>query len=131
MAHGLGTYSVNSRPEQGDLPYSITISQDGTLLTKGYGGDGIIYSSTGNWIFSGNDIFTGTIISIFPDKTAVGISQQITFTYSDTGILTEGIWDDTNNPYCSPLSGKFSTFQKVIEDMEPCDEQAEQVVSIL
>src|SRR6478735_1151671 len=57
----IGTYSVNCIPEQGKLFYSLSIYPDGTLITKGEGGDGKYYYSSGTWTLSNNNIFSATV----------------------------------------------------------------------
>ncbi len=104
--------SVDGLPEQGELFYSFIIYPNGALLTKGKGGDGQDYYSTGSWTLTSNDVFSGTISTFFPN-TGLPVTQSIIATYSNDGKLTNGIWHDTDNPYGSPLSGKFSTMQRV------------------
>ena len=108
----IGTYSVGTIPEQGNLFYSFIIYPGGVLLTKGKGGDGRDYYSTGTWTLTNSNTFLGTISTFYPN-TGQPVIQSITATYSNTGKLTNGIWNDTDNPYGSPLAGKFSTMQRV------------------
>lgn len=107
-----GFYSVETMQDQGKLFYSITINPDGSLITEGEGGDGILYNSYGHWRQSKEKMFIGTIISTFPDSEATGISQTISFPCLDSLTLYEGIWNDTNNPYGSKLKGKLFGFKK-------------------
>ena len=110
----IGTYSADQieYQGQGDLFYSFIIYPNGILLTKGKGGDGKDHYSTGTWTLTSSNIFSGTISTFFPGS-GLPIIQSITATYSNSGTLTNGIWNDTVNPYGSPLSGKFSTMQRV------------------
>lgn len=108
----IGTYSVASMPEQGDLFYSFVIYPDGTLLTKGKGGDEQDHYSSGTWTLNSNNIFSATISTFYPG-TGARITQSITATYSNTGQLTNGTWHDTDNPYGSPLSGTYSIMKRV------------------
>ncbi len=55
---------------------------------------------------------SGTISTFYPNS-GLPVTQSITATYSNTGKLTNGIWNDTDNPFGSLLSGKFSTMQRV------------------
>ncbi len=109
----IGTYSVDQIPEQGGLFYSFIIYPGGVLLTKGKGGDGNDHYSTGTWTLTSSNIFSGTITTFPSDAAGLTVTQNITATYSNTGELTNGIWHDADNPYGSPLSGKFSTMQRV------------------
>jgi hypothetical protein len=108
----IGTYASPAVPSQGSLFYSFVIYPDGTLLTKGKGGDGKYYYSSGTWTLSSNNIFSGTIVS-FVTPGPHPVTQCITATYSNTGTLTNGTWKDTNNPNGTGLSGTFSTMQRV------------------
>ena len=110
----LGTYSVNGRPNVTGLSYSFVIYPDGTMTTRSTGDDGKTYYSAGTWVWqsSGSNIFVGTITTINPP--GLPVTQRITATWSKTGIMTDGVWMDTINPYANPgLSGKFSTMQRV------------------
>ena len=108
----LGTYTANGQP--GSMFYSFVIYPDGTMSTKGTGSDGKTYYSAGTWAWqsSGSNVFVGTITTI--NSGGLPITQRITTTWSKTGVMTDGVWMDTINPYLNPgLSGKFSTMQRV------------------
>lgn len=110
--HGLwiGTYNATQKPAQGDLFYSYIIYPDGTMLTKGKGGDGKFYYSTGTWTLNGNN-FSSTIVSFVTPNNGAPVTQSINGTYSDNGTIT-AVWADTNNPNGAALSGNH-TMQKV------------------
>ena len=109
----LGTYTVNGQTSQGSLFYSFAVYPDGTLFTKGTGADGKTYYSTGTWTWqsSRSNIFVGTITTI--NSGGLPITQRITATWSNKGVMTDGVIVDTINPYLSGLSSKFSTLQRV------------------
>ncbi|MBE7172446.1 MAG: hypothetical protein INR73_17800 [Williamsia sp.] len=108
----LGTYSVTTVPSQGNLFYSFAIYPDGTILTKSLASDGKYYYSTGTWTWqsSASNVFVATISTM---NTPLPIVQRITATWSKTGIMTDGVWTDTSNPYNAGFSGKFSTMQRI------------------
>lgn len=110
----LGTYSVNGQPGATGLFYSFVIYPDGTMSTKSTGTDGKTYYSAGTWTWqsSGSNVFVGTITTI--NSGGLPITQRITATWSKTGVMTDGVWIDTINPYQNPgNSGKFTTMQRV------------------
>jgi len=106
-----GTYTVNDVPAQGALAYGFSIFPDGTITTKGMGGDGNYAYAAGTWTLTGTTQFTANITSI--GGSGQPIKQSITASFSNTGTLTNGTWVDTNNPYHALYSGKFSTMQRV------------------
>ena len=106
-----GTYTVNDLPAQPALAYNLSIFPDGTITTKGMGGDGNYGYTTGTWTLTGNTQFTANITTL--GGSGQPVKQSITATFSNTGTLTNGTWVDTNNPYHAPYSGKFSTMQRV------------------
>ncbi|MEP6675935.1 MAG: hypothetical protein ABJA78_12295 [Ferruginibacter sp.] len=108
-----GTYSVNSIPAQGQLFYSFVIYTDGTILTRGKGGDGKYYYSSGTWAVSGTNVFSATIISFVTPNAGLPITQSITGTYASNGTMSNLTWADTNNPNGPSLSGQYSSMQRV------------------
>ena len=89
---------------------SFTFKPDGKLVTDGKVPTGETYYSSGTWTLTGTTL-TATYTTInFPDYT---VTQTATFTYSNTGILTNGTWTDVNNPYGTDYSGTFSTMERV------------------
>lgn len=106
-----GTYSVNAVPAQGNLFYSFVIYPDGTMSTKGKGGDGKDYYSAGTWTLS-NNIFSGTVTTIIAPNGGAPVTQSITATFSNTGIFSNGSWNDTNNPNGVGNAGKYSIMQR-------------------
>jgi hypothetical protein len=109
----IGTFSVDAIPGQGSLFYSFVVYPDGTLLTKGKGGDGKFYYSSGTWTLSSSNVFSGTITSFVTPNSGSPVTQSITATYANSGTLVDGVWNDTNNPNGTPLKGKFSTMQRI------------------
>lgn len=110
----LGTYSVNGQPGATGLFYSFAVYPDGTILTKSTGTDGKTYYSAGTWSWqsSASNVFVAIITTI--NTGGLPITQRFTTTWSKTGVMTDGTWMDTNNPYINPgYSGKFSTMQRV------------------
>ncbi len=105
----IGTYSVTSKPENGNLYYSFVVFPDGTLLTKGLTEFGDTTYSKGNWTLSPDSVFTGTIKTF----TSPAVIQNITGTFSKEGKISNAAWNDTYNPYGAGLSGKYSTMQRV------------------
>ena len=106
----IGTYSVTQRPQQAPMYQSFTFKPDGKLVTDGVVPTGETYYSSGTWTLNGTTL-TATYTTInFPDYT---VTQTATFTYSNTGVLTNGTWTDVNNPYGTDYSGTFSTLERV------------------
>jgi len=108
----IGTYQTDQVTHQ-PLFYSLINYPDGTVLTRSKGGDGKYYYSTGTWALSSNNIFSATITTFVTPNAGQPTTQSITATYSNTGTLTSGTWNDTINPNGAALSGKFSTMQRV------------------
>lgn len=106
----IGTYTVDNLPSQGSLYYSFIIKPNGEVLTEGKGGDGVTYYAAGTWELTDNT-FTATYTSI--NFKGLPVQQSATATFSNTGTLTNGTWEDINNPNGPALSGKFSTFNRV------------------
>jgi hypothetical protein len=107
----VGTYTVDGLPTQGALFNSFSIYPDGTMLTKGKGGDGADHFSKGTWNLASDTLFTATITTFYPNFSNP-ITQRIQATFSKEGILTNGTWTDTINPY-GLKKGKYSGMQRV------------------
>lgn len=105
----IGTYTVSSKPELGDLYYSFVIFPDGSLLTKGATEYGDTTYQKGNWTLSSDSTFTGNIATF----TTPSVIQNITGKFSKDGKISDATWHDTYNPYGSGLSGNFSVMQRV------------------
>lgn len=105
----IGTYSVDSKPEQGNLYYSFVVFPDGTLLTKGVTEFGDTTYQKGNWTLSSDSTFTGNIATF----TAPSVLQDIRGKFLKDGKISDAHWQDTYNPYGSNLSGDFSVMQRV------------------
>lgn len=105
----LGTFTVNNDPSAtGQYFYSFSIFPDGSVLTKSLGSDGNYYFNTGTWSLSADTLFSATIVSInFPGP---AVTENITATFSNTGVMKNGTWTETAN---GAQSGKFSTMQRV------------------
>ena len=103
----IGTYSEPSLI-QGQFYYSITIYPDNTILKKAKGSDGNTYISLGTWTLSANNIFSATYTSI--NFKGAQVTQSITATYSDVGVISNGIEFNTANPTLYP--GTLSTMQR-------------------
>lgn len=109
----LGTYTVDNLGSQGALFYSIIAYPDGSIITKGKGGDGTDLYASGTYSLTGTT-FSATVNSFIKSGNGVAVTQIITATYSSSnGTLTNGTWADTVNPYGAKNAGKFSTFQRV------------------
>lgn len=106
----IGTYSQDG--SSGQSFYSFIVYPDGILVTRGKGFDGKYYYSSGTWNLSNDNIFTATIVS-FVTPGPNPVTQSITAIYSTTGVLTNGTWKDVINTNSTPLSGTFSTMQRV------------------
>ena len=107
----IGTYSVDGL-NQGDLFYSMIIYPGGKIVTRSRSSDGNDYYSSGTWTLANNKDFSATIVTFSPISGTAAVTQYITATYSNTGVLTNGTWQDTKNPY-SLMKGKFSVMQRV------------------
>ena len=107
----IGTYTVDRYPDQKPLFYSFSVKPGGTILTESKGSDGISYYSEGTWALTGNKFsFNITTITFKP----LPIKQSGMLTFEDSGKMTDGTWQDTDNPYIKPgNSGKFSTMNRV------------------
>jgi hypothetical protein len=108
----IGSYTVDGLPLQGEHFYSLAVYPDGKVVTKSKAADGKDHFSSGTWAMSSNNIFSATITTVSPNSGSTAITQEITATYSKSGILTNGTWNDTVSPY-TKNKGKFSTFQRV------------------
>jgi len=105
----IGTYSVSSKPELGNLYYSFVIFPDGSLLTTGVTEFGDTTYQKGSWTLSSDSTFTGNIATF----TTPSVIQNITGKFSKDGKISDATWHDTYNPYGSGLSGDFSVMQRV------------------
>lgn len=105
----IGTYSVDSKPEQGDMYYSFVVFPDGSLLTKGLTEFGDTTYQKGSWQISGDSTFTGTIATF----TTPSVIQSITGKFSKDGKISNAQWQDSYNPFGSNLSGDFSVMQRI------------------
>ena len=103
----IGTYTV---PQvQGQFYYSFAIYPDNTILVKSKGADGNTYYSAGTWKLSSNNLFTATYTSM--NYNGSQVTQTTTATYSNSGVLTNGIEVNTANP--SLPSATLSTMQRI------------------
>jgi hypothetical protein len=105
----IGTYSANGL--SGASFYSFIVYPDGTLVTRSKGFDGNYYYTSGSWTLSGTD-FTATVVS-FVTPGVNPVTQSIKTTYSNTGVMTNGIWKDVINTNGTPLTGTFSDMKRV------------------
>ncbi len=105
----IGKYSVDSKPEQGNLYYSFVVFPNGDLLTKGVTEFGDTSYQKGSWTLSSDSTFTGTIETF----TAPSVIQAITGKFSNDGKISNATWSDIYNPFGSGLSGEFSVMQRV------------------
>lgn len=106
----IGVYTVDNLPKQGALFYSFVVYPDGSLITKGKGGDGTDLYSEGTWTLTGTT-FKGTI-NTFVKYEGKPITQTITATYMNNGKLKNGVWKDIVNPYTTN-SGTFPIMERV------------------
>jgi len=106
----IGTYTVDQLPSQPAYHASLAIYPDGTVVAKGQGATGAYGYAAGTWTLSTSNILTTTVTTI--GTGGQPITSVGTFTYSNTGTLTNGTWRETINPY-GPLTGKYSTFQRI------------------
>ncbi len=104
-----GTYSVDSKPDQGNLYYSFVVFPNGDLLTKGVTEFGDTVYQKGSWKISSDSTFTGTIATF----TTPSIIQGISGKFSNDGKISDATWHDIYNPYGGGLSGNFSVMQRV------------------
>ena len=103
----IGTYTVPSLV-QGQFYYSFAIYPDNTILIKSKGADGNTYYSSGTWALSGN-AFSATFTTI--NRSDTQVTQSVTATFSDVGILTNGIEFNTANPTNYPAT--LSIMQRI------------------
>jgi hypothetical protein len=101
-----GTYSVDSKPDQGSLYYSFVVFPNGDLLTKGVTEFGDTTYQKGSWELSSDSTFTGTIATF----TAPSVIQVITGKFSNNGKINNATWHDISG---AALSGEFSVMQRV------------------
>ena len=91
--------------------YELVLNNDGTLLIKVQGvppAQTIIYGK-GSWILSGNMVsYTDTTINY-----SSTLIQKGKFTFSDTGVLTNGTWQDVSADGGVYYTGTFSSFQRI------------------
>ena len=107
-----GTYSVNSNFNiPGQFDYSFTVYQNGTFITRTSQSGGTTFAS-GKWNLSASNIFTATSTSFF-GISGSPVTQVFTANFSNSGVLTNGIWRDSINTNSKPLAGTFSTMQRV------------------
>lgn len=108
----LGTYTVDQFPAQGSQFFSIVLYADGSMITKGKGGDGSDLYGAGSYTITGS-AFSATVNSFVKSSQGVPVTQSITATYSNKGTLTNVSWKDTVNPFGTPNTGQMSTMQRV------------------
>lgn len=106
----VGTFCANGIT--GEAFYSLIIYPDGTLVTRGKGSDNNYYYSSGTWTLSSDNIFSGTIVS-FVTPGPNPVTQTITAKFSNTGVLTNGIWKDVVNLNGGMLTGTYPTMKRV------------------
>lgn len=105
----IGTYSVDSKPQNGDVYYSFVVFPDGTILTKGLTELGDTAYQRGSWELSSDSTFSATISTF----TIPSVVQDITGKFSNDGKISNAKWHDTYNSYGEGLSGEFSVMQRV------------------
>ena len=105
----VGTYSVDGQPSATNLPYSFAFSPDGTVVTGGKGDDGNIYYSEGTWIKT-DSIVTATYTTI--NYGSYQVTQKATLTYHNDGTMTNGTWEDVENP-AGHLEGTFANLKRI------------------
>lgn len=103
-----GTYSVNSKPDQGNLYYSFVVFPNGDLLTKDVTEYGDTVYQKESWTLSSDSTFTATIATF----SIPSVIQNITGRFSNDGKISNAIWQDTYNPYGIGLSGKIFCYAK-------------------
>jgi hypothetical protein len=102
----IGTYTA-VLSDNGPLFYSFVIYPDGTIVTKGEMHLGVYAYSTGTWTLTG-DTFTAVITTMERPF----FTQQITGTFSNTGVITDATWEDIESEF--PFnSGEFSTMERI------------------
>ena len=105
----IGTYSVDSKSDQGNLYYSFVVFPNGDLLTKSANEYGDTSYQKGSWTLSNDSTFTGTIATF----STPSVIQAITGKFSNDGKISDATWHDIYNPFGAGLSGKFSVMQRV------------------
>jgi hypothetical protein len=108
----IGTYTVDQIPAQGTQFFSMVLYADGSMITKGKGGDGSDLYGAGTYTITGS-AFSATVNSFVKSAQGVPVTQSYTATYSNKGTLTNVSWKDTVNPFGTANTGKTSTLQRV------------------
>jgi hypothetical protein len=103
------TYSVDSKPQNGDLYYSFVVFPDGSILTKGITEFGDTTYQKGAWQLSGDSIFTANIATFSEPSTL----QTITGKFFSDGKISNSKWKDTFNPNGEGLTGEFSEMKRI------------------
>ena len=105
----IGQYSTSGT--SGSYYSSYVFYPDGTLVQKNIGtppAQTVIYA-TGNWSLADSTLTCNTTTLNY---TSI-VSQNLKFTYSNTGILSNGTWKNTTADNGIFYTGTFSTMKRV------------------
>ena len=97
----IGTYTVDGQPGLGQQYYSFIIKPDGTIIADGKATNQQNLA-IGTWSLSGNN-FSCSFTCVYGVPN-VGVGESATASWSNTGELTSGIW---NNIAPATGSGTF------------------------
>lgn len=106
----IGTYKTDQVAHD-PLYFSFVINPDGTLIVKSKGAppaQPTIYG-TGTWTLTGN-VFSFAFSTI--NYSSV-VSQKGTLTFSNTGVLSGGTWQNTSSDNGAFYTGTYPTMVRV------------------
>jgi len=98
----IGTYTVDGDLNRGNQYYSLVIKPDGTVILDGKDANQQSLS-IGTWTLTGTN-FSCHTSSVY-GVSGVGILENITAMWNNSGQLTSGVW---SNPSPGTGSGTFS-----------------------
>jgi len=98
----IGIYTVDGQPSLGSQYYSFILKPDGTMIQDGKDADKQAIC-IGTWKLTGTNL-SCTFTSIY-GASGIGIIENATANWDNTGKLTSGIW---SNPSPGTGSGTFT-----------------------
>lgn len=98
----IGTYTIDGKPTKGSQYYSFILKPDGTMIQDGKDANQQALS-IGTWKLTGTN-FSCNFKSIY-GVSGVGVIENATATWDNTGELTSGVW---SNPSPGTGSGTFT-----------------------
>jgi len=98
----IGTYTVDGQPGLGNQYYSFIVKPDGTMIGDGKAANQQAIA-IGTWTLTGTN-FSTNFTSVY-GASGVGVVENATATWSNTGTLVAGVW---SNPPPGSGSGTFT-----------------------